>query len=121
MKRIISQNRKKELEYLCLQYQEMKSELAHINLRKGGTEWDDPTYEEVAYRDKLQKRIRIIDEALDESCGGVLRPYMFKCVTKGEKYNKLRAYDDIPCGQRQFYDLKDEFLIILSQKEHTFL
>ena len=112
-KRILTKYRKKELEYMCLQYNDYKSQLASINMRLGTGEWDDPTYEEVCFRENLTKKIQIIDEALSEVCSSAISPYIFKSVTKGVAYEYLGA----PIGRRQFYDLKDEFYIVLSQKE----
>lgn len=115
-KRILTKYRKKELEYFCLQYGDYKKELANINYAKGTSEWDDPTYEEVIYRERLQKNIEVIDETMHQVCSDILCPYMYRCICKGEKYEYL----EIPCGRRQFYDLRDEFYIVLSQKKHMF-
>lgn len=119
-KRNMTTNRKKELKYFCLQYGDWKSELQSINLRKGSGEWNDPTFEEVAYRDRLQRNIKLVDTCIKEVCDSTLSPYVYKCVTKDKKYEYLRTTEGCPCGRRYFYELIDRFYLILSQKERTF-
>lgn len=93
----ISRMAYRELVYFCLQYGEKRE--------KAETEGSAPK------RGNLLRDTAMIEEAAREAapafCGELLRN-----VTAGTPYGKLK----VPCGRRQFYDVRRKFFIILSQK-----
>lgn len=85
----ISRYRYLELRYFCLQYMEKK---------QSG---------EVKY----EKDIKLIDETVKEIAGS-LQQYLMENVTEGVRYEDMQ----VPCGRRQFYELRRLFFVSLSWK-----
>ena len=121
MKKGLSKNRQKELEYFARQYYEWKEELASIPIPKETGEFSDPTGEEAIRRNIYARNIKAVDDALSASCPDYIVEYLLKNVVKGETYELLSTKGNLICGRRQFYEYRSIFFKNLSQKEHMFL
>ena len=82
---------------------------------KGNQSWKQPdptgnTAIGIAMRSKAQ-RIRAIEDSA-RAAGAELYPWLMKCVTRGETYEKLNP----PCGRVQFYDARKLFFIELDMR-----
>ena len=73
----ISDYRRKELKYFCLQYKEKISYLNSIEIGRGQTEWDDPTGETAIKRVIYERDIKIITETAKLS-GEEIWEFLFK-------------------------------------------
>ena len=121
MKRGISKNRQKELEYFAKQYFEWRAYLASIPIPKETDEFADPTGEEAVKRFIYSRNIKIIDDCIARSCPDYICSYLLKNVALGETYELLSTKKNLRCGRRQFYEYRSIFFKYLSQKEHMFL
>lgn len=86
----------RELEYFCLQYREKKSRLCHLNI----------TDKELFKGEKkiLINDVKMIDTAAYEA-DNMLFGYIIKDVADGIRYEYL----NVPCGRRQFYEMRRVF------------
>lgn len=114
----ISKNRRMELKYFCLQYDEWKAYLNWIEFRGGSDEWSDPTGEEAVKRIIFDRNVRIIEETAKNS-GGDIWEYLLLAVTKDVSYVTLSTKYYIPCGRDYFYDRYHRFWFFLSRKLHS--
>lgn len=118
----ISPWRYAELRAVCRQYREHKRTLERASLgivdkpRRRGGAWHlpDPTGN-AAINIAAMPAQRIV-RAIDQSAAAVAEPVVaaaiLKSVTEGADYDRLRP----PCGQRQFYVLRQLFFIELDRR-----
>ena len=116
----ISKNRRMELKYFCLQYDEWKGYLAWIDGRGGTDEWSDPTGEEAVRRIIFARNVQVVDDAANVA-GGDIASFLKVAVTKDLSYVELKTKYEIPCGKDYFYDRYHKFWFILSRKLHALL
>ena len=115
----ISDYRRKELKYFCLQYKEKASYINSIEIGKGQTEWDDPTGEAAVKRVIYERDIKLIIETAKIS-GGEIWQYLFKAVTEDLSYVNLSTKYYIPCSRDYYYERYHKFWYLLSRKEQMF-
>lgn len=111
----ISDYRRRELKYFCLQYPEWKEHLKHIGNIGGTSEWTNETQREAIIRYIYKENMKLIEDTCKE-VGGDISEYLFRFVCYEESYVHLSTIKHIPCGRRQFYEKVYEFYYILSQK-----
>lgn len=119
----ISKERAYELQHFCFQYDELKSELAKINVFPEEVfdeyirtyDISDPTYKLARKRLSLINRITMIEEAAKEAT-----TEFYKClligVTKNVTYDILVLNYGLLCSEREYYTYYRRFLKILSDK-----
>ena len=120
----ISKHRYLQLVHYCLQYNEWKdqlnsfSALSAVSLdgmpRGNGT---SRSLEDTALRmASLEAKIKRVERAANEA-DPILAPYLLKAVTRtGINYDYLRQVMRIPCGRRQYYNLRRRFFWILNRE-----
>ena len=115
----ISRAKYNELKYFCMQYGEKKRELdgsygisAVVNdgMPKGNLS-GKPTEQTAVRNVMLQKDVALIEWAADEA-GDNIQRWLIKNVTEGIPYEWM----DVPCGRRQFYEMRRYFFYLLAQK-----
>ena len=118
----ISRHRTMELEHFCRQYKEWQQKLNDISFFTGppdvviyDTNTGDPVGTLVELRERYFHNIERVITSASES-DSVLAPYILKAVTEGMSYDQLRASNDVPCNQKEFYKLRRKFFYILSLK-----
>lgn len=108
----------------CLQYQELKEELKHLDgWHSGrndgmprGNNVSDPTYSDAVRRKELQEKIDIIESSVREAAG-FLYAYMLPGVTdENMTYNKLRTIHGIPVNHKEFSLLRRKVYYMISKK-----
>lgn len=112
-----------ELKHFCLQYPEWKRLYSNLDLKLtkfpggvfSGKFMNRPVENLGILRGELIKHIRLI-ESLCKEADEKLYPYIFKAVTEGYSYARLRKAYDIPCGEDLFYDRCRKFYWLLSQE-----
>ncbi len=114
-----------ELYYYCLQYQEWKDELRYnssnlkaINTSEGTTSvYTSDGIEKLAIRRiDLEAKCELIESSAREA-DSEIQDYIIKAVTnEGITYHYLKTIMNIPCGQRQWYEIRRKFYWILSKK-----
>lgn len=110
----------RELRYFCLQYPEKKRQLKDCYLLSshgykgapstGGL--SDPTQAQAMKAIRLAEDCELIEQtaiAVDSA----LYLYIIKSVTTETEYRAL----NVPCGRRQFYELRRKFFYLLAQKK----
>ncbi len=110
----------KELEYFCYQYRQKKQELAEAAIKthkKMNLAQREQQSSVTAKQNELRSRalkaqLRIIEEAAEEA-GRQLAPFLLKNVTEKIRYE----YMEVPCGRRQFYEMRRKFFLILYEKK----
>ena len=100
----ISRERYLELKYFCLQYGNKKKAILDF-------EWQGKNTIDERKRDKLEKEIELIEDCV-KSVGAEITEYLLKSVTKDISYEVLF----VPCGRRQFYEIKRKFFKLLDEK-----
>lgn len=117
----IGHNRYMELKYHCRQYEAKKGELRHIyqlSSSSGGRRSQapsDPTASAAMRAAGLREYIDTIDACARET-DPVIAPHLITSVTLGLSYGHINAKTVIPCGERQFKELRRKFYYLLSQK-----
>ncbi|MDF2685097.1 MAG: hypothetical protein K0S55_278 [Clostridia bacterium] len=109
----------RELRYFCLQYPEKKKQLKDCYLLSshgyrgapsaGGV--SDPTSAMAMKAMKLSESLELIEQTAI-AVDSVLYPYIIKNVTTESEYRAL----EVPCGRRQFYELRRKFFYLLALK-----
>ena len=120
MKKGMSQNRKKELEYFAKQYFEWVEYLDSVKVPKETNEFSDPTGEEAVKRVIYDRNIRIVNECILLSCPIHVSHQLLLNVVNGDSYENLVLRKNLKCGRRQFYEYRAIFFNKLSQKEHMY-
>lgn len=121
----IGEARYRELEYFCLQYGEKQALLRAVGPGrgwrvgdggKGGGMPGDPTGEAVARRERLARDVEDIEAAAREAVGGgpdaPMVGWLLRYVTRPDK----PLLDQMPCGRRQFFELRRRFFCLLHVK-----
>ncbi len=116
----ISGARYRELFYFCRQYNEWKQELSVIatvkpqqltGMPSGKNDISNPTADAAAKRVELTAKCALVEQTTIET-SPELYQYILENVTQGTRYE----YMSLPCGRRQFYELRRKFFFLLSQK-----
>lgn len=123
----ISEDRYRELMFFCYQYPKKRAQICAMareessgirEARRGGG-GDDPTLRAVIRREALLKDCEDVEQAVLEASGawgdvGIAK-WLLSYVTKRDK----PPIDTIPCGRRQFYDLRRRFFCALHVRRTT--
>lgn len=120
----ISENRYRELEFFCLQYDEKKRQLQAL-LHQSPPPPDgmprarnlsDPTAQTAIRIEGLSQDCEDIEQSIEAAVGKnedpVMRRWLRLYVTRRDK----PLISDIPCGRRQFYDMRKRFFCVLNEK-----
>lgn len=111
----ISSDAYRELKYFCRQYDEKKKRLHN---RVPNQEDRNPckyfSHFDLNRIKNLQWDLYLIEQTVKEVAGTTLFPYLLKNVTQGVLYE----YMDVPCGRKQFYELRKQFFILLYCKKN---
>lgn len=115
----ISRAKYNELKYFCMQYDEKKKKLQRgyglaavdNDGQPKGNLPGNPTEQEALRRAMLQQDIDTIEQTAIEADDRIY-PHILKNVTEGIPYEWM----DIPCGRRQFYEVRRYFFYLLAQK-----
>ena len=119
----ISKERYLELYYFCLQYREWKQ--AYVELEEKGIgctsiikiseddEIHDPTGDTAVYMVILEEKMKLV-RSVAASTDEVLGPYIFKAVTEGLSFTKLKTIYEIPCERDMYYDRYRKFFWLLN-------
>lgn len=119
----ISKHRYLQLVHYCLQYNEWKdlyntyTGVSAANLSgMPKSSGNGRTLENTAIKmAALSAKIELIENAAKET-DPFFAPYIIKAVTNdGIGYDYLRTMMRIPCGRRQFYNLRRKFFWILNE------
>lgn len=112
----IDRNVYNELKWLCRQYNDICREITDcygisaVNYGSTGAakgnHISDPVQERSDKAMRLREDIEMIDKALAETADEPVRRYIKRSVTEGLKYEYL---GNVPCGRRQFYELRYRF------------
>lgn len=120
----ISRHRYYELKHFCLQYPEWeirlksidglgsKSAIAGEYVNAGKT--SDPTAMYAEARLYLSRRMRMVTDAAEKSCG-YLAEAMVESVTLGIPYEKLAARGTVHCGKDLWYAAYRRFFWVLDK------
>jgi hypothetical protein len=120
----ISKHRYLQLVHYCLQYSEWKDQLnsftaiSAVNMdgMPRGTGTGRSLENTALMMAALSAKIERVESAAREA-DPVLAPYLIRAVTRtGVGYDYLRQVMRIPCGRRQYYNLRRKFFWILSGK-----
>lgn len=110
----------RELKYFCLQYQEKKQRLMSL-YGLSATNYDGmphgigistPTENKGVMAAQLSKDCGMIERAANQAAGSIIYPYLMKNVTQGIPFYCL----DIPCGERQFKNMRRYFYYLLAKE-----
>ncbi len=116
----ISKERYRELKYFCLQYEEWKRQLslcASLQPQKltgmpnAKNAISNPTADAAVKAAELREKCALVEQTAIEA-DAELYQYLLKNVTQGVPYE----YMPVPCGRRQFYELRRKFFFLLSKK-----
>lgn len=116
----ISKERYRELKYFCLQYGEWKRQLSFgvslqpqklTGLPNAQNQTSNPTEDAAVKLYELRDKCALVEQAAIEA-DAELYQYLLKNVTQGIPYE----YMPVPCGRRQFYELRRKFFFLLSKK-----
>ena len=132
----ISREEYKELTYFCLQYEQKKREAAALLTtriatptpeiyHKAGKEYgaflphgsgrtSDPTASTAAKRDRLLRDVMMIERAARVAADD-LAPYVLRAVTTRGGVQSVFANTRPPIGERQFYELRKKFYLVLHE------
>lgn len=119
----ISEYRRLELKYLCLQYPEWKR--AYRELGRGnvssvkldyirGGDVSDPTEMKAEMLLRLRNKMETVEKVAHET-DKEIGNYIFKAVTENLSFTNLRSFEGIPCGKDMFYDRYHKFWYLLSR------
>lgn len=120
----ISASRYRELEFFCYQYgekQEALSDILHgthtpLDGMPKGCNVSNPTERAAIVAAILSKDCEDIEQAVigatSEKGASALYQYLLNYVTRRKK----PPINSIPCGRRQFYEMRKRFFVILHEK-----
>jgi len=119
----ISKERYLELYYFCLQYKEWKQTYTELEEKGiGGTSFfsvnnkvsvHDPTGDIATEKVMLEEKMRLV-ESVAYGTDEILGPYIFKAVTEGLAFTKLKTMYEIPCERDMYYDRYRKFFWLLN-------
>ncbi|MCI1958200.1 MAG: hypothetical protein LKJ25_01075 [Clostridia bacterium] len=101
----ISRYAYRELEYFCLQYREKKRRLSHLRITNRESYEGEKTI--------LENDIKMIETSAYEA-DNILCHYIIKNVADGIVYER----QNVPCGRRQFYEIRRLFFFNLFKKRN---
>ena len=113
----IERHRYYELKHFCLQYPVWKQAFISFDglsksyidhLKVMGYAMGNPVERCAAARELYAERIWMVEKCAQET-DAVLCNYILIGVTRGMKYEYLRAMMNIPCGRSEYYKLYREF------------
>lgn len=115
----ISRYAYRELLNFCLQYPDKKLQLEGmygpraVNLTgmPGGGDISDPTAQTAIRTERLRDDVEAIEAAAKEA-DEAIAPYILRNVSSGTPYE----YMPVPCGRRQFYEMRRKFFYLLAVK-----
>lgn len=119
----IPKHRYYELKHYCLQYpywKELYLKLdgqikAHQNIEVH-TGFNESKVEKLGItRAELKQAMELVERTCHDAASE-LESYIFKAVTEGAPYVRLRTVYDIPCGQEYYYNYYRRFFYLLSQR-----
>ena len=106
----ISRERYLELRYFCLQYGSKKKEILDFQWKNKNRSKEEIDFDKARLK-KLEKEIEMIEDCA-KIVGAEMMEYILKSVTKDVSYEVLF----VPCGRRQFYEIKRKFFKLLDEK-----
>lgn len=118
----ISKERYLELKYFCRQYHEFLDKIQYglikstINdgMPKGGINTSSPVEQQAIDNNQLIDAINLIDDTVNATVDDEkMRKCILQAVTLGTSYERMK----VPCGRRQFYELRRKFFYLLAQKK----
>lgn len=121
----LSKYRMYELKYFCLQYPEWKQEYNDLETRisqswNGETVCQNalsrPVEELVLRREDLARRMRLVEESA-QATDEVIGWYIFKAVTDGLSFTKVKMVYEIPCEADMWYNRWRKFFFILNSRK----
>lgn len=110
----------RELKYFCLQYEEKKSAINSVLCCKG-VSYDkstisggvsDPTSYAAQKLMKYTEDIELIENTAKETS-----EELYKYILTNVTHNTPYEYMAVPCGRRQFYELRHKFFYLLFFKK----
>ena len=119
----LSKHRYLELEHFCRQYPDWKRQIQALEPRvskswdfgTGSSEFNRPVEELVIRRDKLLRKIKMVDDAGEEADKSIGR-HLVKSITEGIAFPKMKLLYDIPCEKDMWYDRRRRFFWLLDQR-----
>ena len=121
----IPKHRYYELKHYCLQYPYWKKLYASIDLELKAHADKEIRASDIcrANEDLIIKRavlgsaMKLVEKCCKDCTDvEVLQSYVFKAVTEGLPYYRLKTQYDIPCGKDMYYEAYRKFFFILSQR-----
>lgn len=122
----VSKRKMNELKRYCQKYHSWVVALEDINyLQTSGVSFAkiktsaiaNPTADITEVRDVLIKNIYVVEKSA-ELTDPVVGKLIFKAVTEGLGYDKLKAVADIPCSKPTYYKLYRKFFWILDKSRN---
>lgn len=120
----ISQARYRELEWFCYQYPEKRRKAQSLcGLSRGAPpgisrsgDPSDPTVQAVIRRERLLHECEQIERAchIAGECDAIAQ-FLLQYVTRPDK----PPIDFVPCGRRQFFDIRRRFFLVLHQQREA--
>ncbi len=122
----ISKHRRYELEHFCMQYSEWRDKIAELNekiirskmlgeIRILNTFGYDPTGDIAVKLEYYKHNLEILKDAIEKTSDEAeMRTGIFKAVTKGITYTKLKS-DGFPYCKNTFYNHLHKFYYILDK------
>ena len=120
----ISKHRFLELYHFCLQYQEWKNELNHMQdtvkstgygTTTAGSGGDSATERLVIRREKLRKNCERIEQTAIETDPDIYEYILIGVTTEYGSYRYLSSIG-MPCGKTMYYERRRRFYWLLSKK-----
>lgn len=117
----ISKERYLELKYFCRQYNEFLDKIQY-NLRsatndgmpKGSINTNSPVEQQAIDNNHFIDAVNLIENTVNATVDDdKMRKYILQAVTLGTSYEHMK----VPCGRRQFYELRRKFFYLLAQKK----
>lgn len=117
----LSKYRYLELKYLCLQYNDLKSELKELSQEDikavqitgmpSARNISNEVQEIVIKKSEVERKIKAIEQSALGASPDIYE-YMIKAVTEEIPFEFL----SVPCGRRQFYEKRRLFFTLLDKK-----
>ena len=120
----ISKHRFLELYHFCLQYQEWKNELEHMqdtvksmsySVAAKGNGSGSATERLVIRRERLRKKCELIEQTAIETDPDIYEYILIGVTTEYGSYRYLSSIG-MPCGKTMYYERRRRFYWLLSQK-----
>lgn len=109
----VPRNRYHELRYFCLQFHDWERRRnSLVGLATHANR--EPTESEAFERIALESKIKMVTFSAEEA-GHELSHWILVGVTTGLTYDKLNAYDPMPCGRELYYSIYRKFFYILDR------